>query len=91
MPDPADATNRIPTPSYILGAKSLKRLKIAAAAVRYYETVGRECTADNMHFQNVLKNFGEQWEAILQKEKEDEGDVPRITRSLPIVRWTDSF
>lgn len=91
VPDPADASNRIPTPSYVLGAKSLKRLKIAAAAVRYYETIGRELTAANMHFQNVLRNFGEQWEAILKKETEDEGDVPKITRSLPIVRWTESF
>ena len=44
-----------------------------------------------MHFQHVLRNFGEQWEAILKKEMEDEGDVPKITRSLPIVRWTESF
>lgn len=35
VPNPADATRRIPTPSYVHGAKSLKRLKIAAAAVRY--------------------------------------------------------
>ena len=91
IPDPANANNRIPTPSYVIGAKSLKRLKIAAAAVRYYETVGRECTAENMHYQNVLKNFGEQWEAIMQKEGEDELEVPKITRSLLIVRWTESF
>ena len=89
--DPANARNRIPTPSYVLGAKSIKRLKIAAEAVRYYEAVGRDCTAGNMHYQNVLREFGEQWEAILQKEKEDEADVPKITRTLPIVRWTESF
>ena len=89
--DPNNANRRIPTPSSVLGAKSLKRLKIAACAVRYYETVGRECTAENMHFINVLKNFGEQWEAILKKEEEDDADVPKITRALPIVRWTESF
>ncbi len=34
---------------------------------------------------DVLKDFGEQWEAIVQKEKDDEPDVPKITRTLPIV------
>ena len=46
---------------------------------------------ENMHFQNVLKNFGLQWEAIMQKEGEDEAEVPKITRSLPIVWWTEFF
>ena len=32
--------NVVPNPSYVLGAKSLKRLKIAAAAVRYYACIG---------------------------------------------------
>ena len=57
--DPANARKCIPTPS-VLGAKSIKRLRIAAEAVRYYETVGRDCTAGNMHYQNVLREFGEQ-------------------------------
>ena len=89
--DPDDENERIARPSYVLGAKSVKRLKIAASAVRYYITVGREITAENMHFQNVLKNFGERWGAIIQKGKMDEPDVPKITRALPIVRWTESF
>lgn len=91
VPDPNDINRRIPTPSYVLGAKSAKRLKIAAAAVRYYITIGRQPNPDNMHYMDVLKDFGEQWEAILQKEKDDEPDVPKITRTLPIVRWTESF
>ena len=91
VPDPNNRNQRVAAPSYVLGAKSVKRLKIAAAAVRYYQTIGRDIDANNMHFTNVLKNFGEQWEAIKQKEKDDEPEVPKITRSLPIVRWTESF
>ena len=91
VPDPSNPGQRMGAPSYVLGAKSVKRLKIAAAAVRYYQTIGRETSAANMHFTNVLKNFGEQWEAIKQKEEDDEPDVPKITRTLPIVRWTESF
>ena len=91
IPDPNNPGQRVGAPSYVLGAKSAKRLKIAAAAVRYYHTIGRTPTAANMHFANVLKNFGEQWEAIKQKADDDEPEVPKITRSLPIVRWTESF
>ena len=67
--DPTDATRRIPTPSSVLGAKSFKRLKVAACAVRYYETVGRECTAANMHFSTVLKNFGNSGKLFFRRKK----------------------
>lgn len=91
VPDPNNPGQRVSAPSFVLGAKSVKRLKVAAAAVRYYQTVGRETSAQNMHYMDVLKDFGEQWEAIIQKKKDDEPEVPKITRSLPIVRWTESF
>ena len=83
--------NVVPNPSYVLGAKSLKRLKIAAAAVRYYACIGRETTAANMHFNNVLKDYGKQYESLIAKKESDEPSVPKISRSLPIVRWTESF
>ena len=86
-----EANQRIPSPAYVIGAKSFKRIKIAAAAVRYYFTIGRAITAENMCFIPVLKNFGEQWEAIVEKSKNDIPDVPKITRALPIVKWTESF
>lgn len=82
---------RVPRPSYVLGAKSFKRLKVAAAAVRYYETIGRELTPTNMHYENVLQDFGEQWKALEIKAKEDDPNVPHITKALPIVKWTESF
>ena len=91
MPDPSDGRRRIPRQPYIFGAKSFKRIKVAASAVRYYKTIGREITPTNMHYVNVLKDYGEQWEAILSKEDKDEPDTPKITRALPIVRWTESF
>ena len=91
VPDSNNVSQRVPAPSYVLGAKSVKRWKVAAAAVHYYQTVGRDIDVTNMHYTNVLKNFGEQWDAISQKAKDDEPDIPKITRSLPIVRWTESF
>ena len=82
---------RIPRPLYVLGTKSSKRLKIAAAAVRYHETIGLELTPDNMNYENILQDFGEQWKALEMKSKEDDPSVPHITKALPIIKWTKSF
>ena len=58
-PDPgAAAGSTIPTPAFVFGAKSQKRLGIACELVRYYNTVGRDLTAANMRWNNVIKNFG---------------------------------
>lgn len=91
IPDPDDANAVIPRPSYEFGAKSFKRLKIAALAVSYYDSIGRPVTPENMHFTHVLKDFSEQWESLVEKKDETVPDVPTITRALPIVRWTECF
>lgn len=75
---------------YVLGAKALKRLKIAAIAVSYYQQVDRATTHTNMHYTNVLVDFWDQWVALVKKG-EEENEVPRITRTLPIIKWTESF
>ena len=48
-PDPGAATgSTIPTPAFVFGAKSQKRLGIACELARYYNNVGRDLTAVNM-------------------------------------------
>ena len=81
----------IDTPPFIFGAKSHKRLMVAARAVRYQDTVGRSLTAALMQWDPVLKNFDQQWKALKARKDEAEADVPIISRALPIMRWTDSF
>ena len=78
-------------PAYVFGVKSLKRFKIAAATGRYYTTVGRETLAGNIHYDNVLKDFGLQWNSLLSKKNDDEPTIPCIMRALPVVRWTNHF
>jgi len=46
-------------PPFVLGAKSLMRLKVATDAVRYYEMVGCDLATANMHYSNVLKTFAD--------------------------------
>jgi hypothetical protein len=45
--DPINDPNgpTMPTPAFVFGAKSYNRLKAASDLVRYYETVGRDLTA----------------------------------------------
>lgn len=76
---------------YVLGAKSLKRLKVAAKAVRYYTAIGRDLTPGNMHYTNVLKNFDMQWNALEKRNDDDAPATPKITRSLKVPRWSESF
>jgi hypothetical protein len=60
IPDPnpgAAAGATIPTPPFTLGAKSQQRLIIAAMLVKYYVTVGRNITAGNIQWNQVMENF----------------------------------
>ena len=64
IPDPnldtaAGAT--IPTPAFTYGAKSQKRLAVACNFIRYYQTVGRDLTASNIQWNQVVSNLEIQW------------------------------
>ena len=63
MPDPnhqgRGAAPLVPILPYVFGAKSLKRIKIASLAVRYYNATSRDIDATNMHYTNYLKSFHE--------------------------------
>ena len=85
------AGSTIPPPAFVFGAKSQKRLCIACELVRYYITVGHNLTAVNMRWNNIIKNFEIQWKALKTKRDEDTPDVPKISKSLPILKWTQAF
>ena len=82
IPDPnpaAVAGVTIPMPAFIFGAKLQARLSVACDLVRFYNTVGHELTAANMHWIHVAKNFKTQWKALKSCKDEDDPDVPKIT------------
>ena len=91
-PDPGAAVgSTIPTPAFVFGAKSQKHLGIVCELVWYYNTVGRDLTAANMRWNNVIKNFEIQWKALKMKRDEDTPEVPKISKSFPIIKWTEAF
>jgi hypothetical protein len=87
----AAAGATIPTPSFVFGAKSQQRMNYAAELVRFYDTVGRNITAGNIQWTTVMKNFSEQWKALKDKKGGDDPEVPKITKALPIIKWTEAF
>ena len=91
-PNPAaEPGAMIPTPAFVFGTKSQKWLGVACDLVRYYDTVGRDLTAPNMRWNQVGKNFEIQWKALEDREEEDPPEVPKIMKTLPIMKWTKAF
>ena len=91
-PNPGAAPGAtIPTPPFAFGAKSQKRLLVACNLVRHYNTVGRMITAANMQWNTVMRNFEIQWKALKDRKDADEPDIPKITKALPVVKWTEAF
>ena len=69
----------IPMPAFIFGAKSQARISVACNLVRFYNTVGCDLTAANMHWMHVAKNFKTQWKALKSHKDKDNPDIPWIT------------
>jgi len=91
-PDPnAAAGATIPTPPFILGAKSQMRLIAACDLMRYYETVGRSLSVTNIKWNPVIRNFQDQWKALKSRRKDEEVKVPKIGKALPVMKWSEAF
>ena len=91
-PDPnAPALATIPMPAFTYGDKSQKRLTVACDLIRYYQTVGRDLTAADIQWNQVMSNFEIQWKALKERKDEDDPDVPKITKALSIIKWTEAF
>ena len=91
-PDPNAAHGAtIPMPAFTYGAKSQKRLTVACDLIRFYQTMGRDLTAANIQWNQVMSNFEIQQKALKDRIDEDDPDVPKITKALPIIKSTEAF
>ena len=80
----------IPTAPFTIGAKSIIRLKSAAIAVRYYETVGRSTDPANMRW-TVIKNLVQAWDALKNRSKDDKPEIPKLTKNTSVPKWYESL
>ena len=81
----------IPTPPFVFGAKSQKCITVACDLVKYYTTVSCGLTAANLQWSTIMKNFEIQWTVLKQRKGDDSPDVPKISKVLPVIKWTEAF
>ena len=80
-----------PIPPVIVPARCVQRLKVAAIAYHYYIDTDRTPTPANMNYTNVLREFYEEWEAIITLTKQDKPSVPVLAKPMTPVKWMESF
>lgn len=86
------AGNLVSQAAFRIGAKSLRRLKVAAKCVKYYQDTGRDLSANNMMWSTRLSAFEVSWKALEDaKEKDPTNKLPILTRNFPIDKWLESY
>lgn len=78
-------------PAQLVSARSMTRLIIASIAYNYYVDTEREVTPENMHFNNVLRDFHTEWEAIEELSEQDAPKLPSLSKNNPPLKWCESF
>ena len=81
-------------PGTAISTQSMVRLTVASNAVRYYLSVGRDLTAANLHYNNVLSAFRIEYEAYEKLQKEDAPSVPSVKDSdneRKVIKWAPIF
>jgi hypothetical protein len=57
-----------------------------------YEEVGQATAPGNIQWAMVMKNLcTAQWKDMEDKQKVDEPEGPKITKALPVIKWTQAF
>ena len=94
VPDPnpgAPPGSTIPTPPFVFGAKSQRRIAVACDLVKYYITVGHDITVANLQWNTIMKRFDIQWTALKEKKGDDSPETPKISKALPVIKWMEDF
>ena len=73
-----------------LPAIAVAKLKVASAAVRYYECVGRNLEVESMSW-SVLKHFKDEHASIKSLKKSNPTEVPKVSKNVPVLKWLESF
>lgn len=44
-----------------------------------------------MRWDPAIKNFWQQWQALKDRKEEDDIEVPKISKNLSVIKWTEAF
>jgi len=75
---------------YEVSVKSKMWLKGAMLIVKFYDDVGRPLDPDNMAWP-VIKHFLEQWKALMERKKAENGIPPKISKNQVVHKRIDAF
>ena len=53
--------------------------------------MGQDLTAANIQWTHVMKYFESHWMGLKDRKKDDDPEVPKITKALPIIQWTEAL
>jgi hypothetical protein len=76
--------------AYEVPARLVVRLHGVRVIVRYYNLVGCALEAGDL-FWDVVKNFTEQWKALVEKKNVNVGTPPKLTKDKQVYKWLESI
>ena len=79
------------TPPFVFDTKSQKHLLAATHIILFYLTINRSLEVGNIAWNPIIQNFQEQWEAPEKRKEDNSPDVPKISKSLPVIKWVEAF
>lgn len=77
------------TPVVPFSAKAQKQTVEAINFLNFYNGIGCEFMPLQIKYK-IMQDFTEQWK-FLKKCMEDKPDVPKITKELGVLRWSEAF
>jgi hypothetical protein len=90
IPDPANPGQLIEQEPFIISARSLLRLQVAAVAVEYYADTARPLTVQSIAWPR-LKNFEQEYKAIKDEKENGATDAPKITKQVTVVKYLEAL
>ena len=72
-------------------AKEPEMTTVTCDVAWYYDTISRDLTQANMHWNNVIKNVETNRKGLLKCKEDESPDIPTITKALPILKWAEAF
>ena len=89
--DPNNPGQMIDDRPYRIGAKSLMRLRVLAVAVSYYEETARPLSVASVQWDQRLKNFSIEWDAIMELKDSSDQERPKVTKSVGIAQYLEAY
>ena len=89
VPDPTDRRWTVPAPVCLFSVISQIRVRNAILLLKYYVVTSFYVTADILALE-IIKLFKLEYDALVER-KDMVITTPKISSSLPIIKWIESF